>query len=260
MRYEENEAPEAAAAYVEMTWLFDVRDLPEDAPTHVIVPDGTVSIAVIRLPGGPLVASFSGPSTAAYNVNLLPGAVYAGVRLRPGVAGSVLDCDIAPYLGAFGPDIQPRPPLLDQIQSKLPPSAAPDDMPDVLQAAALWIADRSKPIDPPVSDLAAAIVDTHGSVPIGELVGTAAAISERQLRRRFKRQCGLSPKALARLRRVRQACIELVSHDPANFAAAALQTGFADQSHMSRVFQDVFGTSASLVEQYLRQIQHVGVH
>ncbi|MEL6791317.1 MAG: helix-turn-helix domain-containing protein [Pseudomonadota bacterium] len=255
MRYHECAPPDAASDYVEALWVFDVAGLRDDAPRHIIVPDGTISLALIRLPGGPVHLSFSGPAPRAHQVELLNNAVYGGVRLLPGAAGSVLKTNIEPYVSAFGPHIKPRPLILNQLQSLIPPSADRSQIEGLLKKMALFVAAQAASPDETVCVLAAALAQAQGAQSISAFAQDRH-ISERQLRRRFKYQCGLTPKTFARLRRVRGACIDMVSTGRVDLAATSIKAGFCDQPHMGREFQSVFDGSAGMVNAYLRQIKH----
>ena len=83
-----------------------------------------------------------------------------------------------------------------------------------------------------------------------------SAVGERQLRRRFQRETGLSPKVFARLRRVRRACIDLAYRGPGNVATISADHGYADQPHFTRELKAVFGMSPLQLRAYLDQIRH----
>ncbi len=249
MRFIEQPAPGALAAWVECFWRFDVER--SGNVDHIIVPDGAVSLAVIALPSGERRTGITGPSTTAHRTTLVPGATYTGIRWRPGVAGSVLRGDVSAYRGVMGPIAQP--PLALELLTKTV-QQADGPLADVLAVAARAIVAVSAPLDEVVYRLAVQITEAEGRVAIDSLFA-ASAVSNRQLRRRFKSQCGVTAKELARLRRVRAACIELVIHRRPLIDTAA-HAGFADQAHMSREFSSVFGRSAGAVDRYLAQIRH----
>jgi AraC-like DNA-binding protein len=70
-----------------------------------------------------------------------------------------------------------------------------------------------------------------------------SGLSVRQLRHRFTEELGINPSAYLRWRRLRRAvaCIE----QGATLTQAAVQAGFADGAHFSRVFQAQFGMAPS---------------
>ena len=249
MRFSEFPPPATTEDWIECLWQFDVEGA--ERVQHLIVPDGAVSLTVISLNSGDRYAGLTGPSPVAHRAQLIPGATYAGVRLRPGVAGSILRADVRTFRDVMGP-VDPPPPALTRLRAA---AHAPDrPLLDVVSDAARWLAADSDPRDEPVCALADRIINADGALALG-LSEETDSVSERHLRRRFKRQCGLTPKELARLRRVRAACVALVV-DGMSLAEAAISAGFADQAHMSREFSRVFGGSAGTVDHYLEQIQH----
>lgn len=70
-----------------------------------------------------------------------------------------------------------------------------------------------------------------------------SGLSMRQLRHRFTEELGINPRAYLRWRRLRRA-IDAIMHG-ATLTQAALEGGFADGAHFSRVFQAQFGMSPS---------------
>jgi transcriptional regulator GlxA family with amidase domain len=113
-------------------------------------------------------------------------------------------------------------------------------------------------LDPAVQELVAVLIQSEGEEPLGALL-ESFGISERQLRRRFVAQVGLTPKVFSRLRRVRRACADLLRRAPSGVAAISYDHGFSDQAHFSRELRTVFGMSPQLLHHYLRQIQHTSV-
>jgi AraC-like DNA-binding protein len=87
-------------------------------------------------------------------------------------------------------------------------------------------------------------------------VGRELDVGPRQLRRRFQYQCGLSPKEFARLRRMRQTCMNILTSRSGRLAIAAVESGFTDQAHMAREFSKVFGDTTTLVMEHLASIEH----
>lgn len=116
-----------------------------------------------------------------------------------------------------------------------------------------WAKQGSAP-DGAVQELTRRIVEADGRVEIRTLC-EGAGVSYRQLLRRFQREVGLSPKELARIRRIRRACVEALERS-GNWAGIAVEAGYADQSHMGREFAGAFGWPPELVGEYLRRIEH----
>ena len=72
-------------------------------------------------------------------------------------------------------------------------------------------------------------------------LAAAAGVTRFQVIRDFKRAAGMTPGRHVRDRRVRRACDLIGEGLP--LAAVAAETGFADQSHMTRVFKVVKGVT-----------------
>jgi len=70
-----------------------------------------------------------------------------------------------------------------------------------------------------------------------------SGLSTRQLRHRFTAELGINPSAYLRWRRLRRA-LTAIQHG-ATLTQAALEGGFADGAHFSRVFQAQFGMTPS---------------
>lgn len=259
MLYRETRARPPISEYVDSIWAFTLEESDDDIVDHVVVPDGAVSLSYVQLPGKPAALVATCPSLQAFETKILKGAVYAGIRLRPGVAGSVLKQDIQQLVGG-------RPLLLDDAipgwarQTRERTRGAPGfgQITDILSECAQRVPAVCGPVFEDVVGLAGRIAEANGSGSISRLA-SRSDYSPRQLRRRFLRQVGISPKEFARLRRVRFACTQLVLAENQSLGGTSLDSGFSDQSHFSREIKQIFGSSSKLVLRYLRQIKHQGM-
>lgn len=90
------------------------------------------------------------------------------------------------------------------------------------------------------------LVDHHyGNIRI-ETVAAKLALSRRQLERNFIDFVGMSPKTYASIRRWQRALTLLQTEPALSLATIALDTGYADQSHMNRDFRRFWGKSPKL--------------
>jgi AraC-like DNA-binding protein len=97
----------------------------------------------------------------------------------------------------------------------------------------------------------------RGSVGVRE-VASALGVGERRLERAFDRLVGLSPKALGRVLRFRQAVHEIqrsAGRLPHGWTAVAFGAGYADQSHLIRDFKSLAGVTPA---RYLAERSGVG--
>src|SRR2546426_4351702 len=86
---------------------------------------------------------------------------------------------------------------------------------------------------------ASASLTTRRDAPSLADLARLTGLSRYQVLRRFERAYGLPPHAWLLRRRAERA--RVLIRDGCTLAAAALETGFADQSHMTRVFARQFG-------------------
>ncbi|HBY63303.1 MAG TPA: hypothetical protein DEH78_26065, partial [Solibacterales bacterium] len=222
-------------------WRFSLP--PGSAPpVHTIPPDGVVSLC--WLPHGQAVVV--GPRVTALRVPVQPGAEYAGIRFLPGAAGPLLGIDVVSLRGAM---IGIDPPGFAEVMRSQGLAG--------LDALLLrWTKSARWPgPDPVVAELTRRILATDGAATVAELVA-GLGLSYRQILRRFYQAAGLTPKEFARLRRLRAACLSAVQRADPGWATVSAEAGYADQSHLSREFQDVYGWPPRLVHEYLRRIDH----
>ena len=87
-----------------------------------------------------------------------------------------------------------------------------------------------------------ALMLARGRTPVNQ-IAAAIGCSPRQLEREFRAHAGLSPKALARVIRF-QNLLWLVGESALrHWSSVALDSGYADQSHMVREFRELTGQS-----------------
>jgi AraC-like DNA-binding protein len=225
MRYTETKPPLSQQSYIESFWRFHAGSAHETSLPHIIVPDGAVSLSYLLLPNKKAFVRITGPSLTAHKTELIPGATYAGIRVRPGTAGSVLGTDILDYRDAFGPQTKNPPKIFELMQAQIPNDLEKTNLHDLLHAAGDLIVDHAGPLDSHVCQISNSIMQADGNANLNQLSDTID-ISMRQLRRRFKYQCGLTMKEFSRLRRVRKACIDLVSKDKVSWLKRPLNPDF----------------------------------
>ena len=145
------------------------------------------------------------------------------------------------------------------IGVRLDESLEPEDAREVARAllAVVAPADGSQEYAPRHSAVKrmCALLDTNASEHAIGMTQLArqSGLSMRQLRHRFTEELGLNPRAYLRWRRLRRAIASI--ERGASLTEAALEGGFADGAHFSRVFQAQFGMAPS---QALSSIRFAG--
>lgn len=215
------------APYVQHYWVGS--DVPDPAVT--ILPDGCVDV-VLEVTGTDSCAWVFGSTTRPTKVACLPGARYLGVRFRPGCSRHFLRAaayeftdrrEDAARLLRFDVDLETFR-RLDDILARTLAKAPPAE----------------SRVDVAVRRIEAA----QGALRADELA-RGLGVSLRQLQRGFAREVGVTPKLFAMICRAGHAARLLRGR--AGLADAAAQAGYADQSHMTRDFARLAGTTPRAV-------------
>ena len=227
-------------------WRFALQPSPRSAPhLHTVPPDGAVNLCWLP-PGRAVVV---GPRVTALRVPVQPGMEYMGVRFLPGAA--------AAFLGLRVPSIRDKVEPIERSDFALAmQTSGLAGLDDLLTRWAQQIGWQGP--DPAVGELTLRILQSDGMAPVGALVA-GLNLSYRQILRRFHESAGLTPKEFARLRRLRLACLQAVQSAEPRWAGLSADTGYSDQSHLVREFQDIYGWPPRLVHEYLRRIEHGNV-
>jgi len=252
--YEEFDPPARQRERVVSYWHFAVREEDPPAFEHVIVPDGTASLACAWIaPAGRAFASYVGPRRTALRLMVFRDSRYWGVRFKPGAAplpgvGRLLDKSGA--LAEILPDAD-----VGWIE-KVKASSPVEEVLGLLEVVVDRLSAGAGKIDGAVARAVKRVEEARGLVSAEELA-EVAGLSARQFLRRFRAAAGLTPKEYARMRRVRWACVQAVlGEESPGWAGLAGESGFADQAHLSREFRRVFGWTPRMTEEYLKRIEH----
>jgi AraC-like DNA-binding protein len=234
-------------------WVFRVEGALPEGFAHSVPLDGAVSLFVSRRSGLPLVL---GPRTEPLRPPVAEGDVVHGVRLWPGAAAAALRTDV--------------PALRDQVvplERVLPGDWAGrfleavrhegDDETTVRRLDAAWapLVARRADLDAAVMRAVFSIVHSQGQTAVGALA-EECGLSERHLRRRFVAAVGLSPKELARIRRLRASLVEALGDPDRRWVELAAACGYADQAHLVREYRRLSGLPPEAFLAHLQQIRH----
>jgi AraC-like DNA-binding protein len=232
--YVERAPAPALAALASLVWIQQVRDRPV-AQRHV--PHGGAELGCVLGETPRLL----GPLTASTYQDIPAGGTVVGVRLRPGVLGSLVgmpadelvDQDVA------GTDIWRG---LGRLTDLLGDAATPRVALDHLQS---FVAQSAGAHDPLVGEAVRRLMPWHGGKPAA--LPALLSISERQLRRRCRAAVGVGPKELQRILRFQgfvarvQASIAQQGASDVDLARWAVEAGYHDQAHLSRECRRLLG-------------------
>lgn len=253
MIYAEYALPSHCLPWGVCLWRFAVQATDPARFSHIIPPDGMVSISMSCPPDGSRHAGLTGPSPRAHIVPAAQGMVAGGIRLQPGAAPALLGVIATDLVGRLQP--MPRLAVMDTLADALAQFAHDPAQHAPVVAAFADLMDGKPVPDPVVADAARRIVVDPANVRL-ETLAAQLGLSPRQLRRRFVAASGLSPKAFAQIHRLRQACIMAIGHPVTAWAQLALDAGFADQAHFNRAVARTFGVTPRQLVSYLATIDH----
>jgi len=243
--YTENRQTVSNSRFVEAVWTY----LAAERDEHRVLPDGRCDI-ILRFSTDdgvrarhvePLIA---GPSRKFHLVSVDRGDGFIGIRLRPGHARSVIPID----LSAIVDQVLAGPAVIEALPN-IADCCRPTSIQKLAQHLTAYVAQRrAEPMADRPTRISLLIDNLHvsgGRLSVAELA-RGAGVDERTIWHDIKTSTGLSPKELAMVIQFHRAIrlIRDVGLDPAN---AALEAGYADQAHMTRVFRKLGGFTPALM-------------
>jgi AraC-like DNA-binding protein len=219
----------ALAGHLASVWI--QRVAPDAAPyTHRTIPHGSIELSV-QLGSPPQV---TGPQTGPVIDTLAPGTTVVGVRFHPGAAPAVLGLPASELVDLTVPWEELRGPVGVALGESIAAAASPQAAAAILEQSVLHLlADADTP--DPVVRAAVLRLQPWSTADISSLP-SSLYISARQLRRRSLAAVGLAPKVVQRMLRFQGFLALAQAHAPesADLPMLAADTGYADQSHLTR--------------------------
>lgn len=256
MQYQEFAPAPALAHLVVRYWQFQVPEATPMAPIpHTVLPDGCASLVWVKgHPLAPPEVVWAGPRTHNFQLTVWPGSTFAGIRFVPGIPQALFGLDMQDLKNASRP-VTPGLAQPGGLPTLIAQLATTPLQPTALDA--LFLPYATAPTDAVVQAIVTQILDTHGKVSIAELV-RGAALSERQVQKRFKQSVGLTMKELARIRRLRATVIQLLLAKDDYFGTLE-KAGYFDQAHFSHEFAQSAGITLREFARYIQAIEHTDV-
>lgn len=248
--YREFAPPPVIAPAIEVFWYFSVhykQTRTEPLIHHRVLPDGCIDLIFrFRCPKvgkgitDPLLTIY-GPTNRFKLINIEPCTEFVGVRFKPGEAGSYLALN---PLDLFQQEVKAQDcsAHLVNLFDQLCECGSAKQALSLLQKAVLELnALNSVCVAPArVRHALRLLSASRGQIRVSD-VAESVGVSERTLRRDIIAAVGLSPKMLERILRFQRAHSLLHSNEQLDLCNIALESGYADQAHMGREFQEFSG-------------------
>lgn len=270
MSYAELPARPELRPWIAAHWCFRVAGDAREIEHTVPLTGGVMVHLHNRFPDTPVL---TGPRTAPLRTVVRGGDEFWGTHLWPGAAGSLLGGEASALRGVIAPAQLHLPPpwcrrLAEEFQHLFGSAAGAGSGPDGAgrEVAAVRTLDRAwgelaaaaRPLDRQILHAVFLLLRSAGEEPVGRLAA-AVDLSPRHFRRRFRAAVGLTPKELARLRRLRASAAGWVKRSGAGGARwvdLAAEHGYADQAHLVREYRSLLGTTPTGFREHADRIEH----
>ena len=252
IRYEEMRPAGLLSVYIEAYWRFDV-DVAAAPFEHTVPLTG--GVVITAMPARRAVW-ITGPRVEPLRPHVSPGDVYCGAMLHPGAGAALLGLAGAALRGrqvmagdVLGAD------WADALSQRLRNVVDLQAAAAVFDAAFTPMLGRAAPLDTAILRAVAAVCDADGALRI-EPLARASGLAPRTLRRRFRNAVGLTPKELARVRRLHAVAVDTLREAKTSWSSLAAARGFADQAHLVDEFRQLTGLTPVAFAAYIRTIDH----
>jgi AraC-like DNA-binding protein len=249
MRYVELEPAPELRPWIASIWTFECSPQMEPTQHHIPLTGGAILCVG---PGRELL--LAGERTSPLVTTVTGGDIYWGVHFWPAAAAAFLGLSSADTREWLGP-ARLRLTLDWCARWRVVIDRGCDT--DILQRIENLLYElvpKARPLDPVVMTAVFRIVHCAGSETVAH-TATAVGLSPRQLRRRFASEASLTPKELARVRKVRRIA-ESAATGSDRWIELASRGGYADQSHLVREFGAVLGLSPEGFRAHAERIAH----
>jgi AraC-like DNA-binding protein len=237
-------------------WEFTADSNLPGVYTHHVIPDGCVSLLYkANSQQHHAFLILTGPRTHEHRVEIRAGDHYRGIRFWPDSGGLLLGVSALELFQRSEPFANLAPNLSGPLEEQLRRCR---QAPEAILILYQFVAQRRvqcPSVDPIVRRCLQMIHASDGDCSIRE-IADHLEISPRQLQRRFQARVGITTKEYCRIQRLRQALSNIVKPNPKGWSIVAAESGFADQSHLTREAVELTGLSPSRFEDHVQPIHH----
>jgi AraC-like DNA-binding protein len=243
--YRERPAHPALRQHFARVWFHAV---PRGAPVRsAIVPDGCPDLVWC---GGAL--CMAGPDRHVRIETVPPGTTVVGLQFQPGSAFRWLRTSVSEIVGArvsleyfWGMEAR-------RLAERVGETEDPDDLARRLEVALMHrLPNVVSPDEIPRSIFRAINSRRDYSIPVTQQLGVDFGLSERTLRRRCHEAFGYGPKTLDRILRFQRFLRLARARGTDATADLAVDTGYSDQSHLTREARELAGLTPSNIRDEL---------
>lgn len=255
MIYKETKPDKSLRTFIHSYWKFEIHPSVHKKPfQHSALVDGCASLVFSHIPGQPAIEPlFWGPATQNCEVEVHPGAVYAGVRFMPS--------QTAALFGKSGIELRdqafPAGDCLKNLNVQ-PIWKTLKEKEDVFiefdKVFNHFISNTSVKQNYAVLNAVQRIMDCDGNTSLGELT-EASPMSKRHLQRQFKKWVGLTIKEFCRVRRIRSTVIQMMISGQRK-PGFIHSNGFYDRAHFNHEFSLIIRQTPSQYQAYIDEIVH----
>jgi AraC-like DNA-binding protein len=237
--YTEQAPPPDLAPFVDRFWWQTTRRA-EPGRIQRVLPDGCVDVLIHADRG---VGELVGPMTRALAFPAGPAQIVA-VRFRPGTAAALARCALVELADDHAEldQLDPRAALVERVAGAVARGAGRrttgDRAPPGVRVLIDWLRSRLAGLAPdPIAAHAVALLARGARV---DATCAAVGVTRQHLARVFRREVGLTPKALARIARMQRATAALGTVPLARLAA---ELGYFDQAHLGNELHALAGAT-----------------
>ena len=223
------------APFVEYYWIvrWDLRGQPPYEQT--ILPHPNVHL-VFEASG----AGIYGVDRSLFTRLLSGEGKAVGVRFRAGCFRPFWGAPISQLSDRVVPATRVFGPLAEKTRVAIMSASSDVDMVGDAESLLFSALPEPDPVASQVSELVALITSDPSLWRVDQL-SLVSGLSVRSLQRMFADYVGVSPKWVMRRARLHEAALRADSGEPVDWAALALDLGYADQAHLTRDFTATIG-------------------
>ena len=227
------------ALFVEYYWIvrWDLRGQPPYEQT--ILPHPNVNL-VFEASG----AGIYGVDRALFTRRLSGLGKALGVRFRAGCFRPFWGAPVSQLSDRVVPGVRVFGPLAEKTRVAIMAASTDAEMVGGAESLLFSCLPERDPVAAQVAELVS-LINSDPSLRRVDQLAVVSGMSVRSLQRLFRDYVGVSPKWVMRRARLHEAALRADGGQPVDWAALAVDLGYADQAHLTREFTSTIGVPPS---------------